>query len=177
MDGTFAFTAQFWGDSAVVCRAVKDQPGPVVEQQFGEFKSWTQAQNFAAKLNEGLNLEPLEVRRIVTSSLLASACVVHEALNSRDSWKGSSIEFASRVAQLRCMLSELGLALTLCRSAALVPGGPAPRVLANVQKILRHSAHFIKTFDGEDCGELKEIASRASALNVAFQQASAACLD
>lgn len=88
MDGKFAFTAQFWGDSAVVCRAQKDHPGPVVEQQFGEFKSWTQAQSFAAKLNEGLNLDPFEVRQIVTSSLLASACVVQEALNSRDSWRG-----------------------------------------------------------------------------------------
>lgn len=116
------------------------------------------------------------MRQIVTSSLLASACIVQEALNSRDSWRGSKVALEARAARLRCMLAELGLALTLCRTAALVPDGPAPRVLANVQKVLRHSAHFIKTFDDEDCGELKEIASRARALNVALQQASAACL-
>lgn len=79
MDARFAFTAQFWGDRAVVCRAVEDRPGPVVEQQFGEFKTWTQAHACASKLNEGLNLDPLEARQIVTSSLLATACIVQEA--------------------------------------------------------------------------------------------------
>lgn len=80
MDERFAFAAQFWGDGAVVCRAVEDRPGPVVEQQFGEFPTWTQAHDCACKLNEGLDLDPLDVRRIVTSSLLATACVIQEAL-------------------------------------------------------------------------------------------------
>lgn len=71
MHARFAFTAQFWGNGAVVCRAVEDRPGPIVEQQFGEFPSWTQAHAFASKLNEGLYLDPLDVRHIVTSSLLA----------------------------------------------------------------------------------------------------------
>jgi hypothetical protein len=82
MGAKFAFTAQFWGDGAVVCRAVKDRPGPVVEQQFGYFESWTQGKDFASKLNEGLDLDSREVRQIVTNSLLATACVVQEALNS-----------------------------------------------------------------------------------------------
>lgn len=73
MEPRFAFTAEFWGDGAVVCRATEDRPGPVVEQQFGEFKTWTQAQCFATKLNEGLDLDHLAVRQIVTSSLLATA--------------------------------------------------------------------------------------------------------
>lgn len=84
MDAKFAFTAQFWGDGAVVCRAVEDRPGPIVEPQFGEFQTWTQAHNCARKLNEGLDLDPLEVRRIATSALLATACVVQEALNSTE---------------------------------------------------------------------------------------------
>lgn len=172
MDARFAFTAQFWGDSAVVCRAMEDRPGPVVEQQFGEFASWTQAQNFAAKLNEGLDLDPLCARRIVTSSLLATACVVQEALNSRHLWEGSRLELTARAAQLQFILSELGLALTLCRSAALCSNGLSPRVLANVQKVLRHAARFIKIFDGDDRAELKEIASRTRNLNVALQQLS-----
>jgi hypothetical protein len=64
---------------------VEDRPGPVVEQQFGEFKTWTQAHTFAAKLNEGLDLDPMEARQIVTSSLLATACFLEEALNSASS--------------------------------------------------------------------------------------------
>ena len=51
MDARFAFAARFWGDGAVVCRAVEDRPGPVVEQQFGEYQTWTQAQACATKLD------------------------------------------------------------------------------------------------------------------------------
>ncbi|HKW65180.1 MAG TPA: hypothetical protein VJN89_21680 [Candidatus Acidoferrum sp.] len=175
MELTFAFTAQFWGDGAVVCRAIRDRPGPVVEQQFGEFRTWTQAQNFASKLNEGLDLDPLEARNIVVSSLLATACVVQQAFDSRHSWRGSPVELKARAAQLRCILSELGLAVTLCRSAANLPDGPAQRNLLNAQKILRHSAHFITVFDGDDCPELKEIASRTQELDATLQRSLPAC--
>jgi len=65
-EARFAFTAQFWGDAAVVCRATEDQPGPVVEQQFGEFPTSTEALNCTIKLNEGLDLAPPDVRQIVT---------------------------------------------------------------------------------------------------------------
>lgn len=74
------------------------------------------------------------------------------------------------------MLSELGLALTPCRSEALLHDGPAPEFLANIQKVLHHSAHFIKIFDPEDCPEVKEVASRAREVNAALQQATAVCL-
>ena len=85
-EARFAFTAQYWGNGAVVCRAVEDRPGPVVEPQFGEFPTWTQAMDFANKLNEGLDLNPHEVRRIVTSSVLATACVIQASLNGRGLW-------------------------------------------------------------------------------------------
>src|SRR5215471_3000668 len=143
MNGRFAFTAQFWGDGAVVCRAVEDRPGPAVEQQFGEFRTWTQAHNFAAKLNEGLDLDPVDVRQIVTSSLLASACVVQEAFNPSLSWADSSIGHAARAAQLRFMLAELALALTFCRSASLLPDTPVGSVLLNARKALEHSISFL----------------------------------
>jgi len=171
MNGRFAFTAQFWGNGAVVCRAVEDRPGPAVEQQFGEFRTWTQANNFATKLNEGLDLDPLEVRQIVTSSLLATACVVQEALNSSESWKGSSVELAARAAQLRFVLAELALALTLCRSASFLSGEPVSRMLLHARKALYHSSNFLESFDGDD-PELEGIAGRNLALNEALQQLS-----
>ena len=86
MDARFAFTAQYWGNGAVVCRAIEDRPGPLVEQQFGEYPTWTQAQNCATKLNEGLGLDPRDVRQIVTSSFLATAAVIQEALDSSHAW-------------------------------------------------------------------------------------------
>ena len=171
MSDRFAFTAQFWGDRAAVCRAVEDRPGPVVEQQFGEFATWTQAHAFATKLNEGLDLDALDVRQIVTSSLLATACVVQEALNSSRSWADSSVGHAARAAQLRFVLAELALALTLCRSASLFPGAPVPRILMHARKALCHSTNFLQFFGGDD-REVEGIASRTQALGAALQQLS-----
>ena len=178
MEASFAFAAQYWGDGAVVCRAVFDRPGPVVEQQFGEFKSWTQAQNFATELNEGLNLDPLTVRHIVTSSFLATACVVQEALNSSSSWNSNPVESAARTAELRCVLAELAFALTLCHSASYLDATSARRALSHARRALDNSTRFLKTHDG-DYDQLKGIAARAVTLNSAVQELSAclpACL-
>ena len=170
MEPRFAFAAQFWGDTAVVCRAAEDRPGPVVEQQFGEFATWTQANAFAAKLNEGLDLDPLDVRQIVTSSLLSTACVMQEALNSRSQWRGSCIEVEARAAQLRFVLSELALALTFCRSASFLSGGgPTLRILLKARTALNHSRQFITYFDG-DAEDLEGIASETATLDTALQQ-------
>src|SRR5215470_7303645 len=168
MEPRFAFAAQFWGDTAVVCRAAEDRPGPVVEQQFGEFATWTQANAFATKLNEGLDLDPLDVRQIVTSSLLATASVIQEALNSRSQWKGSCIEVEARTAQLRFVLSELALALTFCRSTCFLSGGTNLRILLNARTALNHSRQFITYFDG-DAEDLEGIASETATLDTALQ--------
>jgi len=171
MEPRFAFAAQFWGDTAVVCRAAEDRPGPVVEQQFGEFATWTQANTFAGKLNQGLDLDPLDVRQIVTSSLLATACVIQEALNSRNQWRGSCIEVEARAAQLRFVLSELALALTFCRSASILSGGPTLRILLNARTALNHSRQFITYFDG-NVQDLEGVAERTEVLSSALEDLS-----
>jgi hypothetical protein len=66
-----AFTAEFCGDQAVVCRATENCPGPVAEEQSGVFESWTQAMAFARELNQGLDIHPDDVRQILTSAYLA----------------------------------------------------------------------------------------------------------
>jgi hypothetical protein len=167
MEPRFAFTAKFWGNDAVVCRAVEDRPGPVVEQQFGQFPTWTQANSCASKLNEGLGLDPLDVRQIVTSSFLATACVLQATITSLQ--PPSSIRAAAQAAQLRFLAGELSLALTFCRSASLVPGPARHRALLNARKALEHSRQFMSLFDG-DLHELKAIASRTDALYAALQQ-------
>jgi len=174
MEPRFAFAAQFWGEGAVVCRAIEDRPGPVVEQQFGEFHSWTQAQTFAGKLNEGLDLDPLAARRIVTSSILATACVVQEALNST-SWESSSIEATARAAQLRCVLAELALALTMCHSASYLSEASARRILFHAGGALQNSIHFLNVHEG-DYDQLRNVAAGTAALQSAMQQISA-CLN
>lgn len=168
MDARFAFTAQPWGDRAVVCRAVEDRPGPVVEQQFGQFYTWTQAQNFAAKLNEGLNLDTLEVRQIVTSSLLATARVIQEALDTQLLRADSPAVAQIRATQLRFVLAELNLALTFCRSARYLSRNPVLRVLLDARNALDHSMNLLMKFRGDD-PLLDEIASRAAALDASLK--------
>ena len=68
MRDRFAFTAKYWGDTAVVCRSTEDRPGPIVEQEFGEFRTWTQANAFATRLNAGLEIDPGQAGKILISS-------------------------------------------------------------------------------------------------------------
>jgi len=166
MELRFAFTAQYWGNGAVVCRAIEDRPGPVVEQQFGEFSTWTQALSCANKLNEGLDLDFLEVRRIVTSSLLATACVLQESLNCRRLWNAAQLE--TRAAQLRFVMSEVSLALTFCRSVPSLSDLPAHRVLLSAKTALQHASLFLGFYDADD-REMQEFASLTRALDAALQ--------
>ena len=168
MDARFAFTAQYWGNGAVVCRAIEHRPGPVVEPQFGEFPTWTQAQNFATKLNDGLDLDPLEVRQIVTSSFLATAAVIHQALESTHALTGSKIERDTRAAQFRFILSQLAFSITLCRTAYLLSEAASLLALKNVRNAIHRTNQFLACFDGDD-EQLKEVARGARELENALQ--------
>jgi hypothetical protein len=66
-----AFTAEYWGEQTVVCRAMENFPGLVAEPEFGFFESWTEAMAFARELNAGLEISPDDVRQILTSAYLA----------------------------------------------------------------------------------------------------------
>ena len=168
MDARFAFTAQYWGSGAVVCRAIEDRPGPLVEQQFGEFPTWTQAQNCATKLNDGLSLDPLDVRQIVTSSFLATASVIQEALDSSHARTSSTIERQVRATQLRFVLSQLSFAITLCRTVSLLSEAAQLRVLSSVRSALHTTNRFLPLFDG-DYQQLETLAHSAKALQNALQ--------
>src|SRR5271154_491803 len=111
MSERFAFTAKYWGRRAVVCRADEDRPGPVVVQEFGQFESWTTANVFARRLNEGLDLDPVEANRIVIcSELLTSELMsaVQSAAAVSDQRSGQSTEKFLR-AQFALAELELGL--------------------------------------------------------------------
>lgn len=152
----------------MVCRAVEDRPGPVVEQQFGQFPTWTQANSCASKLNEGLDLDPLDVRQIVTSSFLATACVLHAALSANRSSITSPVRLATRAAHMRFVLAELSLALTFCRSARQLASDNTNRLLRHVQNAVVHARQFMALFDG-DARELRDISASLAALGAALQ--------
>jgi len=140
-----AFTAEFWGDAAVLCRALEDRPGPIVDQQFGEFETWTQASAYAAKLNEGLELDPCEARQIVTSAALARDVLLNGSSSWNEGCTRSCCVVASREMQAKFLLAELDLALTFCRLVQENSAFRTERLIRNARNALFDGFHFIST--------------------------------
>jgi hypothetical protein len=143
MPERFAFTAKYWGRRAVICRADEDRPGPVVVQEFGQFESWTRAKLFARRLNEGLDIDPVEANRIVIGSELRA----NELMNAVQSTEAVSDERNSQNTEkfLRAQfaLAELELGLTFCRLVASNPNRPSERLLRNARNALFNAMHSV----------------------------------
>jgi hypothetical protein len=133
MQDRFAFTAKPWGNAAVVCRATEDCPGPIANREFGIFETWTQAHFFATRLNEGLELDPVEARQIITSSFLCT-CDLLRAGHSQDAAGHQHRGADSESFQHVCLrLAETELALTLCRLEHSKPSRQTDRLLRNAR--------------------------------------------
>jgi hypothetical protein len=165
----FAFTAKYWGSRAVVCRADEDRPGPTVVQEFGQFDSWTAANIFARRLNEGLDLDPIEANRIVIcselrTSELMSAVQSVEAVqpNGRGTEQFLRAQFA---------LAELELALTFCELIASNPNRPSDRLLRNARNALFNAMHSVVYSELAD-PHVKLITERMTTLVEALKQIS-----
>jgi hypothetical protein len=117
MQTRLAFAAEFWGDAAVVCLAVENRAGLVVDPEFGLFDTWTHANAFAAKLNEGLELDPVEARRIITSSMLSSTLLLRPFVSPELAASDAPVLPAANALQGKLVLAELDHALTFCRIA------------------------------------------------------------
>jgi hypothetical protein len=65
---------------------VENCPRHAIEEQYGAFDSWTLANAFACKLNEGLGIDPLEVRLLVTESILLRDNLLHSRCKSCGPW-------------------------------------------------------------------------------------------
>ena len=114
-ENRLAFTAAYWGQQAVVCRALENRPGPAVDQEFGEFRTWTEANSFARKLNEGLDLTPEDTLQIVNSALLASPRWGFDLPNRVAAWNFSPIAAEAERLCWETMQIRLDLALTFCK--------------------------------------------------------------
>jgi hypothetical protein len=143
MQERFAFTAKYWGHAAVVCRAAEDRSGPVVEQQFGEFETWTQATMFATRLNEGLGIHPGKVQQIVTSAILHTNDVLRGIDDSKDARDRVSAVEIARSVRVRFLLAELDLAVTFCRIVRTRPGRHTERLLRNARNALFNAMHYV----------------------------------
>jgi hypothetical protein len=168
MQERFAFTAKYWGHAAVVCRAAEDRSGPVVEQQFGEFETWTQARMFAERLNEGLEIQPGEVQQIVTGAILHTNDVLRGIDGSeRAGDRVSAVDIAKSV-RMRFLLAELDLAITFCRIVRTRPSRHTERLLRNARNALFNAMHYVLHSELPE-RDLLEISARLQNLQAALE--------
>jgi len=143
MQGRFAFTAKYWGDAAVVCRATEHRPGPSVQQEFGKFATWTQANAFATQLNEGLEIDPAEADGIITGSILDASEVLRAADSPAHACDRVHRPIARNRLRVEFMLAKLGLAVTFCHIARSSPSQHANRLLRKARNALFDGMHFV----------------------------------
>jgi hypothetical protein len=164
-----AFTASFWGNGAVVCRAIEDSPGPVVDQEFGPFETWTQAQDFARQLNEGLELQPAEARQIVTSSVLGSTELFHNFESPGNVGDPQPPLVSGKQLRVQFVIAELDLAITFCRIARSKPSALAERLRRSARNALFKAMHYLCQPELTAC-EVTQIRAAMQRLQKAFQK-------
>jgi hypothetical protein len=169
MQNRFAFTAKYWGDQAVVCHASEDRPGPVVNQEFGEFETWTQAKMFAARLNEGLETPSTEAEQIISESILRTSELLSEADFPGVAGEPLRTPVIHRQLRLQLMLAEMELAVTFCRIVRSKPSEHTDRLLRNARIALFDAMHFV--CDAElAASEREAVTGRLRELHAALEE-------
>jgi hypothetical protein len=164
-----AFTASFWGSGAVVCRAVEDFAGPIVNQEFGQFETWTQAKAFAERLNEGLDLDPVEVHQILTSSILRAIDPLHAAAARRCPSDASRGAVSGKTVRVQFILAELNLAVTFCRIVLSRPSPHMPRMIRNARNALFNALDYALHSELTS-SDVEEITAGCRRLHAALQE-------
>jgi hypothetical protein len=168
MQDRFAFTAKYWGDKAVVCRSVEDRAGPIVDQEFGEFETWTQAKEFAARLNEGLEILPSEAEQIITISILRTNELLREGASPGGAGGPSRGPVVGRALHLQFMLAELELGVTFCRLVRSKPSENTNRLLRNARNALFDAMHFVRHAELA-ASEMETIVEKLKRLQAEFE--------
>jgi hypothetical protein len=149
MAAQLAFTAIFSGDEAVLARAVAGLPGLAIDRHLGAFATWTQANECARRLNEGLGLKPSESRSIVTDAMLAAQKLICECQALRQKSTQLLQGAGTKRVHSEFLLAELDLGLTLCESAfACSPTAEQLEyLLRNARRALSTAKSAIGKFD------------------------------
>ncbi len=174
MQNRFAFTAKYWGEKAVVCHSSEDHPGPIVHQEFGGFETWTQANTFAGRLNEGLEMSSAEAEQIITSSSLRTSELLRDAGSPGCTGKPRRGRVAGRALRLQFLLAELELAVTFCRIVRSKPSENTSRLLRNARNALFDAMHFVCQSELAAC-EAEAITGRIKELQAALEESRAEC--
>jgi hypothetical protein len=169
MQDRFAFTAKYWGEAAVVCCAIEDRPGPIVDQEFGQFQTWTQANAFATRLNEGLEIDSVESERIVTGSILHTGGLLRSVDFQESAYDRLRAPTPGRPLRVQLMLAELDLGVTFCRLVGCKTSELTSRLLRNARNALFDAMHFVCQSE-LPAGDLEAIMARLQKLHAALEE-------
>jgi hypothetical protein len=145
MAAQFAFTALLSRNEALLAKAVVGLPGLTVDNRFGTFRTWTQANERARQLNQRLGLTPSQGRAIVTEVLLEAQSLILEC--------DSLMEMARQLRQgqrhpgLGCVLAQLELGVTFCYVACTRHNVRKDQLLQDARKVLRNALRAIDKFE------------------------------
>jgi hypothetical protein len=137
-----AFTAKIWGNGAVVCRAEEGRPGPVVDQEFGQFETWTHAKAFANRLNDGLDLDPAEVQQIIIDSILCTDELL-AAAGSLQFRCEREAKITGKPMRIQFLLAEVDLAAAFCHMLRNKPSPHAKRMVKNARNAIYDAMHYV----------------------------------
>jgi len=145
MAAQLAFAAALAGDEAVLAEAVLGLPGLTVDKRFGTFPTWTQANERARRLNEGLGLTQSQAQAIVTEVRLAA----HNLIDECDSILQMARELGQRQRQLEltCLLAQMELGVTFCRNACTRHDVRKERLLRDARKTLSRTLSAMHKFE------------------------------
>ena len=149
MRAQVAFTAILSGKEGVVARAVVGLPGLASDPQFARFPSFTQANEFAQRLNEGLGLTPSQARTIVTDVMVKAQALISECdslvqmarelrLRSRHRYRHPELEW---------VLTLLEVGVTFCNTACIRRDVRKERFIQNARKALSNAMTTMGKFD------------------------------
>lgn len=147
MGSQVAFTAILSGNEGIVAKAVVGLPGLASDPEFATFPSFTQANEFAQRLNEGLGLTPSQARTIVTDVMVKAQALISECdslvqmareLRSRHSYRHPELEW---------VLTLLEIGVTFCNTACIRRDVRKERSIQNARKALSNAMTTMGKFD------------------------------
>jgi len=144
------------------------------DQEFGTFLSFTQANEFAQRLNEGLGLSPSETRAIVTEAMLTAHALIGEC----ESLLQMARELRHRrlghhrQPELGWVLTLLELGVTYCNTACTRRYVPKEPLLQHAREALAHAMTTMGRFEFS-MGGAEQIKAGIEELRTALEECTA----
>lgn len=173
----FAYTAATYyhaGNKAVLATAVVGVPGLAMEPRFGTFDTWTQANEYAERLNGDLGLTQSQSRTIVADAML----MADELISESQCLLQRAKELHQSQSVLEFLLAQLELGVTFCHLACStrIDIGKG-RLLRNARRSLYNAVIALGKFEFSMDDDVDQIKAGIERLQNALEECTRHKLD